>query len=142
MAAVSITCSSQDGCLAGYWSLQWIPHVLRFSKRSSNDPEIPAYEFSQCMLQVLTCSNRSTNDPQTIPDDPSATRQLVGNVAPRRQRCTSSATHRAVRRCDGRLRALRRCPCQRRRRRKRLGGGSDFGQILVGCCSGFGQIKV
>ena len=35
-------------------------------KRSSNDPQMPAYWFLQGIVQVLTCSKRSSTAPQTI----------------------------------------------------------------------------
>ena len=58
-----------------------ILHVLKFSERSSHDPQ-PILKrwrtgFLQYILQVLTCSKRFSNDPQTNLKRSSNARVLV-----------------------------------------------------------------
>ena len=69
--------SSNDPQMPTHWSLQWILHVLKFSERSSNDPQTILKRSSNAGVLVFamdptsfdmlkTMLTRSSNDPRTI----------------------------------------------------------------------------
>ena len=69
--------SSNDPQMPTHWSLQWILHVLKFSERSSNDPQTILKRSSNAGVLVFamdptsfdmlkTMLTRSSNDHRTI----------------------------------------------------------------------------
>ena len=58
--------SSNDPQMPGDQFLRMILLALRFLKQSSNDPQMPGHQFLRIILLILRFSKRSSNDPQTI----------------------------------------------------------------------------